>query len=142
MLEISCHGSNVAEPKVNKTGKNLKGVFTSLEIEKKHFETILSFIIFLDLKITTGPFPGLQIFKNLFSRLISQPNKGTKISKYCNCPAGRVTYNFHSSCKHMHLSFKSVCNKEHKGAICNMLSLSNFKKNATPTGRVLCEELV
>ena len=26
-------------------------------------------------------------------------------------------YNFHSSCKHMHLSFKSVCNKEHKGVI-------------------------
>ena len=37
--------------------------------------------------------------------------------KYCTCPAGRVTYNFHSSCKHMHLSFKSVCNKEHKGVI-------------------------
>ena len=25
-----------------------------------------------------------------------------------------------SSCKHMHLSFKSVCNREHKGVICNM----------------------
>ena len=24
-------------------------------------------------------------------------------------------YNFHSFCKHMHLSFKSVCNEEHKG---------------------------
>ena len=30
-----------------------------------------------------------------------------------------MTYNFHSSFKHMHLSFKSVCNREHKG-ICNM----------------------
>ena len=37
----------------------------------------------------------------------------TKIFQYCTCPAGRVTYNFHSSCKHTHLSFKSVCNKEH-----------------------------
>ena len=47
------------------------------------------------------------------------PN-GTKIFQYCTCPAGRVTYNFHLSCKHMHLSFKSVCNKEHNGVICNM----------------------
>ena len=38
--------------------------------------------------------------------------QGTKIFKNCTCPAGRVTYNFHSSCKHMYLSFKSVCNKE------------------------------
>ena len=41
--------------------------------------------------------------------------QGTKIFKCCTCPAGRVTYNFHSSCKHLHLSFKSVCTKEHKG---------------------------
>ena len=48
--------------------------------------------------------------------------QGTKIFQYCTCIAGRVTYNFHSSCKHNHmnLSFKSVCNKEHKGVICNM----------------------
>ena len=38
-------------------------------------------------------------------------DQGTKIFQYCTCPAGRVTYNFHLSCKHMHLSFKSVCNK-------------------------------
>ena len=50
---------------------------------------------------------------------------GTKIFQYCPCPAGRVTYNFHSSFKHMHLFFKSVCNKEHKGVICNMTSSSN-----------------
>ena len=31
--------------------------------------------------------------------------------------SGRVTYNFHSSCKHTHLSFKSIWNKEHKGVI-------------------------
>ena len=51
--------------------------------------------------------------------------QGTKIFQYCTCPAGRKTYNFHSSCKHMHLSFKSVCNKEHKRVICNMTSSSN-----------------
>ena len=54
-----------------------------------------------------------------------------KIFKYCTCPAVRVTYTFHSPCKLMHLSFKSVCkNKEHKGVICNMtqelLVLSRF----------------
>ena len=31
-----------------------------------------------------------------------------------------MTYNFHSSCKHLHLSFKRECNKEHEGGICNM----------------------
>ena len=51
--------------------------------------------------------------------------QGTKIFQYCTCPAGRVTYNFHLSCKHMHLPFKSVCNKEHKGVIWNMTSSSN-----------------
>ena len=50
--------------------------------------------------------------------------QGTKIIQYCTCPAGLVTYNFHSSCKHiMHLSFKSVCNKEQKGVICNTSQL-------------------
>ena len=29
---------------------------------------------------------------------------GTKIFQYYTCPAGRVTYNFHSFCKHMYLS--------------------------------------
>ena len=48
----------------------------------------------------------------------------TKIFKYCTCPAGRVAYNFHLSCKRMHFSFKSVCNKEHKGVICKMRSSS------------------
>ena len=46
--------------------------------------------------------------------------QGTKIFQYCTCPAGCVTYNFHSSCKHIHLSFKSLSNREHKGVICNM----------------------
>ena len=48
------------------------------------------------------------------SEIIKQ---GTRILQYCTCPAGRVTYNFHLSWKHMHVSFKSVCNKEHKGVI-------------------------
>ena len=40
-----------------------------------------------------------------------------KIFQYCTCPAGQMTYNFHSSCKHTHMSFKSVFNKEQKGVI-------------------------
>ena len=48
-----------------------------------------------------------------------------------------MTYNFHSSCKHMHLSFKSVCNKEHKGVIYNMTSSSYSSQSTHPTGRVL-----
>ena len=53
--------------------------------------------------------------------------QGTKIFQYCTCPAGRVTYNFHLSCKHVHLSFKSICNKEHKGVIFNLTSSSNSR---------------
>ena len=33
-----------------------------------------------------------------------------------------------------HLSFKSVCNKEHKGVICNMTSLINSSQSTHPTG--------
>ena len=68
--------------------------------------------------------------------------QGTKIFQYCTRPVGRVTYDFHASCKHMHLSFKSVCNKEHKGVICNMTPLSNSSQSTRPTGRVLKEELL
>ena len=46
-----------------------------------------------------------------------------------------MTYNFHSPCKHMHLSF----NKEHKGAICNMTSSSNSSQSTRPLGQVLWE---
>ena len=38
---------------------------------------------------------------------------GDKLFQYCTC-------NFHSSCKHTYLSFKSTCNKKHKGVIRNM----------------------
>ena len=62
--------------------------------------------------------------------------QGTKILQYCTCPAGRVTYNFHSSCKHVHLSFKSICNKEHKEIICYMTPSSNSSQSACPIGRV------
>ena len=68
--------------------------------------------------------------------------QGTKIFQYCTCPAGPVTHNFLSSCKHMHLSFKSVCNKEHQGVICNMTSSSYPSQCTRPTGRVLWEELL
>ena len=53
-----------------------------------------------------------------------------------------MTYNIHLSCKHMHLSFKSVCNKEHKGVICNMTSSSNSSQSTHPVGRVLWEKLL
>ena len=56
---------------------------------------------------------------------------GTKTFQYCTGPSGRVTYNFHSSCKHIHLSFKSVCNKEHKGAICNDFLEQFFPKHSS-----------
>ena len=69
-------------------------------------------------------------------------SQGTKTFQYCTCPAGRVTYNFQSPCKHMHLSFKSVCNKEHKGVICNMTSLSNSSQSTCPAGLVLRENLL
>ena len=50
------------------------------------------------------------------------PFQVTKIL-YLSCrTCDLVTYNFHSSCKHMHLSFKSVCNKEHQKVICNTTS--------------------
>ena len=61
--------------------------------------------------------------------------QGTKIFQYCTCPAGRVTYNFHSSYKHnvMHLSCKSVSNKEHKGVTCNTTSSSYSSESTRPT---------
>ena len=65
---------------------------------------------------------------------------GSKIFQYFTCPA--ATYNFHSSCKHMHLSFKIVCNKEHKGVMCNMTPLSNSAQTTRPSGRLLREELL
>ena len=72
---------------------------------------------------------------------ICRPETRTKIFLYCTCPAGQVTYNFYLSCKRMHLSFKGVCNKEHKGVICNMTSLSNSSQSTHPTGRVLLERI-
>ena len=48
-----------------------------------------------------------------------------------------MTYNILSSCKHMHLSLKSICNKEIKGVICIMTSSSNSSQSTCPTGRVL-----
>ena len=52
---------------------------------------------------------------------------------------GEWLYNFHSSSMHMHLSFKSVCNKEHKKATCNMTSSSNSSQSTRPLGWVLWE---
>ena len=76
------------------------------------------------------------------SQTTDQPHQGTKIFQYYTCPAGRVTYNFHLSCKHMHMSFKSVCNKELKGVISNTTSSSNSSQRTRPVGRVFGEELL
>ena len=50
--------------------------------------------------------------KHLDSAMKTEPSaskyfiiQGTKIFTYCTCPAGLVTYNCHSSCKRMHMSF-------------------------------------
>ena len=94
--------------------------------------------------LTKSCHPTLTSFQHNSSKYLHhgaqrQPKKEqeTKIFQYCTCSAGWVTYNFHSSCKHMHLSFKSICNKEHKGVICNMTSSSNSSQSARPVGQVL-----
>ena len=74
---------------------------------------------------------------DLHSYICQIQHQGTTIFQYCTCPAGRVTYKFNSSCKHMHLTFKSVCNKEHKGVTCNMTSSSNSSQSTCPAGQVL-----
>ena len=44
----------------------------------------------------------------------------------------------------MQLSFKSVCNEEHKGVICtcNLTSLRYSSQSTHPTGQVVWEELL
>ena len=81
-----------------------------------------------------------KTFFSFFNKHLKKFKQGTKIFKYCTCPAGQETNNFYSSCKHMHLSFNSICNKEHKRVICNITSLSNSFQSTGPTGRVLWEE--
>ena len=70
------------------------------------------------------------------TRYLAQEYQGTKIFQYCTCPEGQVSYNFHSSCKNMHLSFKKVCNQEHMGVIYNMTSSSNSSQSTLPTVQV------
>ena len=89
---------------------------------------------------------GFEDFISLMYQALSQPTllqvilitpESTLIrgQKYFNIALpGRVTYSFHSSCKHMHLSFKSICNKDHKGVICNMTSSSNSSQSTRPVG--------
>ena len=69
-----------------------------------------------DFSVTLGK-PDVKIPRVDTITQLSHNMQGTKFFQYCTCPAGRVTYNFHSSCKRMHLSFKSICNKEHMGEI-------------------------
>ena len=79
--------------------------------------------------LTTGVILNIVSIKILKFNSASKPCR----IQYCTHPAGWVTFNFHLSCKHMHLSFKSVCNKEHKGVICNMTSWSNSFQSTHPT---------
>ena len=80
-----------------------------------------------------------KIYYNTDQSLYITSGQKIHVFKYCTHPEGQVTCNFHSSCKHMHLSFKSVYNKEHKGVICNMTSLSySFKR--TPSALLLQDE--
>ena len=58
---------------------------------------------------------GMDFFSKR-SAVMANMGQGTKIFQHCTCPIEQMTYNFHLSFKYMHLSFKSVCNKEHKGA--------------------------
>ena len=99
-----------------------------------------SFSVFLS--VLSSVWTLRTIWKAGAKSQITKLEHGTKKFKYCTCPAGRMTYKFHLSCKHMHLSFKSLCYKEHKGVICNTTSSSIFSQSARPTGRVLWEELL
>ena len=42
----------------------------------------------------------------------------------------------------MHLSFKRVCNKEHRGVVFKMTSSSNFSQSTGPVGRAVWEKLL
>ena len=84
---------------------------------------------------------NLNMLQHLnYKRSVQKENdlQGTKIFQYCTGPAGRVTYNFHSSCKHIYMSFKSVCNTENKVVICNMTSWSNSSYRTSALGRITC----
>ena len=94
--------------------------------------TIVGILTFMSMMNTT--FETLKVRKSLFSRTLKFNAQllnvqATKIFQYCSCPAGRVTYNFHLSCKRKHLPFESVCNKGNKGVMCNMTSLSNSSQS-------------
>ena len=71
--------------------------------------------------------------------------QGTKLFQYCTCPAGRVTYKSHLSCKHIHRPLKEYAIfffQKHKGVICNMTSLSISSHSTRPTGPELWVELL
>ena len=88
----------------------------------------------LALPLATMLFDVLELLNDIGRVSPKRPLQRKKIFQYCTHLAGQVTYNFHLSCKHKHLSFKSVCNKEHKGVICNMTSSSYSSQNTHPTG--------
>ena len=59
-----------------------------------------------------GKYRNMKVHADVVVNLVSGVgNLGDKNFQYCT-----VTYNFLSSCKHMHL----LCTKQHKGVKCNM----------------------
>ena len=69
-----------------------------------------------------------------FSALVQQ---GTKIFQYCMSDLQfSLILQTHS------LSFKRICNKEHKGVIYNVISSSNSFQSNRPIGRELSGELL
>ena len=92
--------------------------YSSFNLEYQQFwnsRYYLEWFFFLLFLTTASLWDGIRNYKQ-------NSNRGQKILNIAHL-AGRVTYNFHSFCKYMHLSFKGICNKEH-----NMTSLSNFSK--------------
>ena len=84
------------------------------KLKKKILKTTLEFFQFCDKKNQRKK--SIEKFPRMQNKAVTWL-QGTKIFQYCTWTAGRVTYNIHSSCKHMHLSFKNICNKVHKGVI-------------------------
>ena len=108
------------------------------------------------LNISSGNSESLAAYGciiRLWKRHFNLQNSCDSESAYgCNL-GDRNIYILHLSCRTSDLqfslivqtqalSFKRVCNKKHKGIICNMTFSSNSSKSTRPTGRVLWKELL
>ena len=90
------------------------GQFLCLEI----YMTFLYFCFSVKNVVGLGEGAGANILARFAVSILSQSmtvnkmmHSGTKIFQYCTCPAGRVTYNSHSSCKHILCSLKEYAIK-------------------------------